>query len=184
MDDERLFSYLTSHITHQNIEVHKSIVFLSLGSNLGDKMRNCEQALEEIVAGGTCSLVQKSSWYTTQPWGKEDQDWFVNGAAQVQTALSPEELLNLCKDIEQRLGRKDSGRWGPRVIDIDILLYDDLVMNTADLVIPHALLHERNFVLVPLQEIAPQRIHPVLNKSVRDLCAAVQDRKEVQKIST
>ena len=88
--------------------------YLSLGSNLGDKIRNCEQALEEVVAKGTCALVHRSAWYTTQPWGKEDQDWFINGAAQVQTSLSPQELLEMLKEIEQRLGRTDRGRWGPQ----------------------------------------------------------------------
>ncbi len=171
-----LVTLLTGHT------VNGSTVYIGLGSNLGDKVHNCERALQKIVVNETCSLIKRSYWYQTQPWGKEDQDWFVNGVALVHTSLRPRELMDRFKDVEHRLGRKDTSRWGPRIIDIDILFYDDLVLRSPELEIPHPRLHERNFVLVPLMEIAPQLVHPVLKRTVHDLLAHVKDQKRVQMI--
>jgi 2-amino-4-hydroxy-6-hydroxymethyldihydropteridine diphosphokinase len=145
-----------------------SIVYIGIGSNLGNREGNCLKALELLPAG--IAIVRKrSSLYETEPWGVPDQPAFINMAAEVETALAALELLGSLKSIEQEMGRKESGRWGPRVIDLDILFYDDLVIDSPELTIPHPLMHEREFVLRPLAEIAPDKIHPVLKKTVKEL---------------
>jgi len=161
----------------------KHSVFLSLGSNQGEKTAICTRAIDEILKlEGSC-LVAKSSWYHTQPWGKEDQDWFINGVIQVETTLNPHELLDRLKAIESQLGRRDTGRWGPRPIDIDILFYDHLKITSPELRIPHPRAHERSFVLAPMAEIAPHFIHPVLNQAMSLLLKNAPDRKEVLRIT-
>jgi 2-amino-4-hydroxy-6-hydroxymethyldihydropteridine diphosphokinase len=107
--------------------------------------------------------------HETQPWGVEDQPDFVNMAVEVETVMSPEELLVTVKEIEREMGRKAGTRWGPRLIDLDVLLYDDRIVQSKDLIIPHPLLHKRNFVLLPLAEISPECVHPVLKKTIREL---------------
>jgi len=107
----------------------KHSVFLGLGSNQGEKIKNCEQAIEEILKLEGSVLLSRSSWYYSEPWGREDQDWFINGVIQIRTELCPDELLAKCKEIEKRLGRTDREKWGPRVIDIDILFYDDFSLD-------------------------------------------------------
>jgi 2-amino-4-hydroxy-6-hydroxymethyldihydropteridine diphosphokinase len=116
------------------------------------------------------SVVSRSSLYETAPVGETDQPPFLNNAVGVETVLSPRELLAVIKEIEKIIGRTPTYRWGPREIDIDILLYDDLVINEPGLTIPHPRMHERAFVLVPLSEIAPIAVHPVLGKSIGTLC--------------
>lgn len=115
------------------------------------------------------SIIRTSSHYETEPWGVKDQPRFINMALEACTFLGPLNLLQLLKDIERSLGREQTIRWGPRTIDLDILFYDDLIFSSEDLIIPHPLLHERMFVLEPLAEISPDRVHPVLKKSVRSL---------------
>lgn len=127
---------------------------LSLGSNLGDKRANIAAAIAALDAGGA-SILARSSDYRTEPWGPVAQDWFVNACVLVETGLSPADLLALCLHIERDLGRVRESKWGPRTIDIDLLTYDDLTMDTPDLVLPHPYMLERRFVLVPLVEIAP-----------------------------
>ncbi|PVE23959.1 2-amino-4-hydroxy-6-hydroxymethyldihydropteridine diphosphokinase [Microvirga sp. KLBC 81] len=129
-------------------------VTLSLGSNLGDKRGNIAKALSALDAGGA-RILTRSADYRTEPWGPVAQDWFVNACAVAETELAPHDLLALCLRVEQELGRVREVKWGPRVIDIDILTYDDLEVNTPSLMLPHPYLAERAFVLVPLAEIAP-----------------------------
>ena len=147
------------------------IVYLALGTNLGDRPANLRAAIQALPP----SIIhrQSSSIYETPPWGVEDQPAFLNMAVRCETTLEPEALLKHIKQLEIQLGRQQSYRWGPRLIDLDILFYDDLILNTAQLIIPHPRLHERAFVLVPLAEIAPDFIHPVLKKSIRELRANV-----------
>jgi 2-amino-4-hydroxy-6-hydroxymethyldihydropteridine diphosphokinase len=145
-----------------------AVVYLGIGSNLGDKQGNCLDALERLSTKGV-SISKRSALYNTQPWGVKDQPDFVNMAVEAETLMSPEELLGALKEIEREMGRKTGIRWGPRVIDLDVLLYDDKIVQSKDLVIPHPLLHKRDFVLLPLAEISPECVHPVLNKTIREL---------------
>jgi len=157
-------------------------VFIGLGSNQGEMIKNCNQAIEEILKLDGCSLIAKSSWYYTQPWGKEDQDWFVNGVIQIRTHLNPHELLLKLKEIESQLGRKYISRWGPRSIDADILFYGHLRFKSSDLEIPHPRIHQRKFVLIPMAEIAPHFIHPVFHKTIVELLNNVSDSKKVIRV--
>jgi 2-amino-4-hydroxy-6-hydroxymethyldihydropteridine diphosphokinase len=128
--------------------------YLSLGSNLGDKRAMIARAVERLGAAGV-AVIARSSDYRTPPWGDEDQDWFVNACVKVRTGLAPHDLLALCLGIERDLGRVRTRKWGPRTIDIDLLIYDDVQMASGDLVLPHPRIAERAFVLQPLAEIAP-----------------------------
>jgi 2-amino-4-hydroxy-6-hydroxymethyldihydropteridine diphosphokinase len=145
-----------------------AVVYLGIGSNLGDKQGNCLGALERLSAREVV-ISKRSALYKTQPWGVKDQPDFVNMVVEAETGMSPEELLVVLKAIEKEMGRKAVTRWGPRLIDLDVLLYDDRIVQTKDLVIPHPLLHKRDFVLLPLAEISPERIHPVLKRTIREL---------------
>ncbi len=149
--------------------LNKHTVYLALGSNLGDR----EQNLKEAIASLSPQMVvkAKSHIYETLPWGYEDQPKFLNQVLEAQTYLEPEPLLKHLKRLEIALGRKASFRNGPRLIDIDILFYDDLVLDTPLLTIPHPRLHERGFVLLPMMDIAPDLVHPVTKKSVREMVA-------------
>ncbi len=129
------------------------VAYVGLGSNLGDRFAAIGAALAQLRTMGSVAMV--SSIYRTQPWGRTDQPWFANGVAQLQTELSARALLHALKAAERRLGRRSGERWGPRSIDLDLLLYDDLVSDEPDLVVPHPRLRERAFALVPLAEIDP-----------------------------
>ncbi len=143
-------------------------VFLSIGSNLGEKEKNCLQAIEMLEKAGLI-IDKKSSIYITKPWGFKNQPDFANMAVEAFTELKPLELLKLIKKIERKMGRKPSIKYGPRIIDIDIIFYDDLILKSEKLIIPHPFMHERYFVLKPLSEIAPYFIHPELKLSVKKL---------------
>ena len=145
-----------------------STVYIGIGSNLGDRHKNCLRAVELLKQSGL-SVTKQSSVYETEPWGLTDQPAFLNMAVELESGLAPTELLGLLKKIEKDMGRQETVKWGPRIIDLDILLYDDITLNTDVLTIPHPLMHEREFVLVPLAELAGEFIHPVLKKKLGDL---------------
>jgi len=144
-------------------------VYLALGSNLGDRLANLKQAIDSLTP--QMEVKAKSSVYETLPWGYEDQPKFLNQVVKAKTYLDPEPLLKHLKRLEVALGRQASFPNGPRLIDMDILFYDDLILNTSSLVIPHPRLHERGFVLLPLMELSPDLVHPLSKKSVREMAA-------------
>ena len=143
--------------------------YIALGSNLGDRLANLKQAI--VALPPQMEVSAKSSVYETPPWGYEDQPKFLNQVIKAKTYLDPEPLLKHLKRLEIALGRKESFPNGPRLIDMDILFYDDLVLESPELVIPHPRVHERGFVLLPMLDIAPDFVHPVKKQSVRDLIA-------------
>lgn len=145
------------------------IVYLALGSNLGNRPANLNTAIAALPP--QMEMKAKSRVYETPPWGYADQEKFLNQVLKVTTYLEPEPLLKHLKRLEVALGRETTFQNGPRVIDIDILFYDDLVVESALVTIPHPRLHERGFVLMPLMDIAPDLVHPVKQQSVRELLA-------------
>ena len=132
--------------------------YLGLGSNIGDKAANLAAAVEGLAAVPGLRVVARSADYRTPPWGETDQDWFLNGALAIETDLDPHALLDACLGVERDLGRIRERRWGPRVIDIDVLHYAGAAVSDARLVLPHRYVRERAFVLVPLAEIAPDLV--------------------------
>jgi 2-amino-4-hydroxy-6-hydroxymethyldihydropteridine diphosphokinase len=145
-----------------------AVVYIGIGSNIGNRQANCKNAIERLKNKGI--IVRKySSMYETEPWGLKEQPRFINMAVEAETGFSPDELLRALKDIEKEMGKEETVKWGPRIIDLDILLYDDIIIDMKHLHIPHPLLHKRDFVLIPMSEIAPDKMHPALKKSMRQL---------------
>jgi len=142
-------------------------------------LENCRRAVEGIVSDERNRLIQCSSFYRTEPMGKKDQDWFVNGVVLVETSLGPEEMLEFLLSLEKGMGRIRGERWGPRVIDLDILFYGDEVIAKEGLQVPHPRLHERRFVLIPLREISPDLKHPLLGKTVSQILSELEGEEKV-----
>lgn len=145
-------------------------VYIGIGTNLGDKERNIQQAIR-LIQDETGTVKTVSSMYRSKPWGFESDNDFLNAVIEVDSSLLPTDLLLKTQEIEQRIGRsvKSTNGYTDRIIDLDILFYDDLMIDTPQLKIPHPLIVERDFVIIPLCEIAPGFIHPVLKKSIREL---------------
>jgi 2-amino-4-hydroxy-6-hydroxymethyldihydropteridine diphosphokinase len=152
-------------------DVSRFDCIVALGSNLGDKAANIDRAIELLTEMGDVRLLARSRNYATEPWGKTDQDWFVNAAIAVATSLSPRLLLARCKDIERRMGRVEVERWGPRIIDLDLLVYRGVTIDEPDLVLPHPHIGARSFVLAPLMDLDPDL--PICGKSVREMYEAI-----------
>lgn len=148
-----------------------AVVYLSLGSNVGDRVGFLQQAASILGADNGINIVSTSSFYESEPWQMNSENWFVNAIVQISTSYSPEELLDVCQKIENQLGRKrlESYTYQDRTIDIDILFYDSKIINTDRLTIPHRFFHRRAFTLVPMLEIAQDFVHPLFNKTVTDL---------------
>jgi 2-amino-4-hydroxy-6-hydroxymethyldihydropteridine diphosphokinase len=153
--------------------------YIGLGSNMGDRTGACRRALELLNRAGRITAV--SSLYCTEPVGYREQEEFINAVAEVETGLSPHDLLTVCQAIENELGRVRLVRWGPRAVDLDILLYGNTVIKMPDLLIPHPQLSLRGFVLIPLCEIAPHVVHPVLKKTIAHLLHVLKDTHRVVK---
>lgn len=145
--------------------------YIALGSNLGDKKAYLDQAIKTLKQHKECRVQKVSSYLVTEPYGGVEQDDFLNACLSLDTLLSPEELLDLLHEIEQAAHRERLIHWGPRTLDLDILLYDNEVLETEDLIIPHVEMHKRDFVLKPLAEIAPNKRHPILGKTIGELAA-------------
>lgn len=147
--------------------------YIALGSNMGDKQAYLDLGVRELSAHECCRVEKVSDFICTAPYGGVEQDDFLNGALKLRTLLPPEELLDLLHEIEQKANRERIIRWGPRTLDLDILLYDDLVYDSERLHIPHIEMHKRDFVLLPMKQIAPYLRHPVLQKTVEELAQSL-----------
>lgn len=147
--------------------------YLGLGSNMGDKKAYLDGAVKAISEMPGCEQIRVSDYLCTKPYGGVEQDDFLNACLSLRTLLTPQELLDRLHEIEQKAGRERVIRWGPRTLDLDILLYDDLVLDSEDLIIPHAEMHLREFVLRPLSHIAPWKRHPILKQTVSQMLAQV-----------
>lgn len=158
-------------------------VFLGLGSNLGERQKFLQQATNELKKLPSSKIIWTSSVYETEPFGKPDQPKFLNACVEMETTFGPAELYLKVKAIEQQVGRMESERWGPREIDIDILVYAGMVFNNDTVSVPHNEMESRRFVLVPLREIAPDLVHPVNGLTVEELAAACKDTGKVIKTS-
>ena len=150
-----------------------AIAYIGIGSNLGRREENCLRSIDFLKEEGIV-IRKRSALYETEPWGVKDQPGFINAAVEIETDKGPQGLLETLKRIEKIMGRTETRRWGPRVIDLDILFYDDLAIDIPDLQIPHPAMHQREFVLRPLSDIAAGKVHPVLQKTVRELLAEVK----------
>jgi 2-amino-4-hydroxy-6-hydroxymethyldihydropteridine diphosphokinase len=154
-------------------------VYVGIDSNVGDRKDNFLEALNRLAKIPDIKVIKESSLYESEPLG-DAKEWYVNGAIQIETRLKPDVLLLKFKNIERAMGRKKvKKRWGSRIIDLDILLYDGLILKKKNLRIPHPEMQNRKFVLVPLSEIAPQVIHPELGVSISELLINVNDNKKV-----
>ncbi|RKY64584.1 MAG: 2-amino-4-hydroxy-6-hydroxymethyldihydropteridine diphosphokinase [Candidatus Latescibacterota bacterium] len=146
-----------------------AVAYVGLGSNLGDRTKYLREAVRRLKALPGTKLEAVSSFYDTAPVGVEDQPRFLNAVVKLRTELPPKRLLEGLLEIERELGRKRTRRWGPRTVDLDLLLYDDRVISEPGLQVPHPRMHERSFVLVPLAELDPELVHPVLGRTIREL---------------
>lgn len=155
------------------------ISYLCIGSNLGDCRGNCLEAIRLLEESPFISVIKRSSLYETEPVGHRNQPPFINCVIEIETTLNPQRLLKVCQRIEDALGRERVARFGPRTLDIDILLYNNQVINEGDIRIPHPLMHERGFVLIPLAEIAPEAIHPIKKKKIGTLLRGLKDKHSV-----
>jgi len=152
------------------------IAYISVGSNRGDKLENCRGGIATLIRSGNTRLVDQSLIYRTEPVDYLDQDWFVNCVIKIETDLAPLGLLDILKSIERAAGRiRDAVRFGPRILDLDILLFDDLVLNLSTLTVPHPRMHKRRFVLKPICDIDPDINHPVLQRSMGSLLEDLEE---------
>ena len=155
-----------------------SVAYIGIGSNLGDREFNCKQAIGLLRQKGT-TVSKESSLYETKPWGVRDQPLFLNIAIEIETDLKPFELLRTLKDIEKKMGREETFLWGPRIIDLDILLYDNNIVDEKGLRIPHPHMQDREFVLRPLCEIAGDVTHPLLLLSIEELLQRLKSTEKM-----
>lgn len=157
------------------------LVYLGLGSNIENRFLYIKKALIKINEIKGNKIIFCSSLYETEPWGIKEQNYFLNCAAKIETALAPDELLIEIKKIESELGRESRAKWKEREIDIDILFYDELIINSDYLTIPHRGIADRKFVLVPLSEIEPDLRHPVYKKKIKEILVLTKDKSKVEK---
>lgn len=164
--------------------MRETVAYLGLGTNLGDRRANLREALRLLANTPGLRLLRCSQVYETEPWGVTEQPRFLNCAAEIAASLEPEALLALCQAAEQEVGRQPGPRWGPRLIDVDILLYGAQVVELPHLEIPHPRLHLRAFALVPLAELVPEAVHPALGRSIGKLAQDIEGREGVTALGT
>lgn len=167
------------HLDYAAVEIERSYheVYLSIGSNMGNKEENLKEAIKLLDENLDIKVEKVASFIVTEPWGYTEQEEFLNSALKIKTLLSPSELMDALLKIEAKMKRERIKKWGPRVIDLDIIFYDDLILEDDHVIIPHPRMEERAFVLKPLNEIAPNKVHPLLKKRVFRLL------EEVNKLS-
>jgi 2-amino-4-hydroxy-6-hydroxymethyldihydropteridine diphosphokinase len=157
------------------------IAYISAGSNLGNRLENCRQGITALTRFGGSRILAQSRVYMTEPVDYKDQDWFINSVVKLETTCNPFELLDQIKSVQKAAGRlADVIRYGPRVLDLDIIFFDNLILDTDRLVVPHPRMHQRRFVLKPICDIDPTIIHPVLKKDVQTLLDGLD--KDEQKV--
>ena len=159
-----------------------NIVYIGIGTNQGDKLKNINTAISLIDKIPSTGLLSQSSIYETKPYGYLEQDNFLNLVIKIKTSLVLKYLLKELQSIEQKLGRIKTIKWGPRIIDLDILFYNDEIISEEDIKIPHPGIIERDFVLVPLKEIEPDFIHPALNEKIAEICNTFLSKQVICKI--
>ena len=157
----------------------KQDIYIGLGSNLGDRLANIRKAIKLMKREGI-EIIDESSIYETEPVGYKEQSWFLNSVVKGRTELSPGRLWKRLEKIEKSMGRESEIKWGPRIIDLDILFYENKILNGKQLQIPHSELHKRKFVLVPLEQIALELVHPVLKKTISELLRDLKDNSQVE----
>lgn len=164
------------------MKIHRGwhTAYLSLGSNMGDRNMYLEDAVATLESDRCCQVMQVTDWIETEPYGIVEQDNFLNGCMELRTVYTPRRLLEVLHDIENAAGRERKLHWGPRTLDLDILLYDDLVVDTRELMIPHVDMHNREFVLAPMVQIAPWRRHPLFHKTMKELYEELKQKQKTQ----
>lgn len=162
-------------------DVRGVIAFIGIGSNLEHPADRCRESVKRLASFPGIKVLRSSALYRTEPVGVSDQEWFINAVAEIRTILPPQELLKALKGIEHAMGRAEGPRWGPRIIDLDILLYGQEVVEEVGLIIPHPELHKRRFVLVPLSELASYAVHPAFGISISGLLNRLEDAARVER---
>jgi 2-amino-4-hydroxy-6-hydroxymethyldihydropteridine diphosphokinase len=155
--------------------------FVGLGSNLGKRKKNIDNSIRLLAQKRGVELIERASYYETEPVGPV-QPWFINTAIRIETDSSPKEILATCKEIEKRIGRVDSLKWGPRLVDLDLLLVNECVIKENNLILPHPQMENRRFVLLPLLELDPDLVHPNLNVPLQELLPQTDEDKKVIKL--
>ena len=159
--------------------VDPHIAYISAGSNMGDRLQNCRNGIEALTEAGNSRILAQSRVYATEPVDYKDQDWFVNLMVKMETALDPFQLLDRIESIQRAAGRlRDPIRFGPRILDLDIILYDDLIIESERLTVPHPRMHKRRFVLRPICDIDPAIIHPVLKQEMQFLLKRLGEEEQ------